>query len=170
MQKIYTVFLMPIVGITQGVQTILAYFNGQQEEMKKKKTLTITMMYTVLYGVTGTVLIFFFGKNILAWFASSEIIYSIGNTILCIVFSTFPLMGIFYTIMTLYEVTGHEGKAVFLILTRQVFLMLPLIYLLPRIFSGFSLAIFWAVPIADLIALLTAVFSRGRKKSSHRHT
>lgn len=169
-QKIYTVFLMPIVGITQGVQTILAYFNGQQEETKKKKTLTITMMYTVLYGVAGTVLIFFFGKNILAWFASSEIIYSIGNTILCIVFSTFPLMGIFYTIMTLYEVTGHEGKAVFLILTRQVFLMLPLIYLLPRIFSGFSLAIFWAVPIADLIALLTAVFSRGRKKSSHRHT
>lgn len=36
-QQIYTLFLMPIVGITQGVQTIIAYFDGQQEEDKRKK-------------------------------------------------------------------------------------------------------------------------------------
>ena len=31
-QKIYTLLLMPIVGIAQGVQTIIAYFNGHNEE------------------------------------------------------------------------------------------------------------------------------------------
>lgn len=31
-QKINTLFLMPIVGITQGVQTIIAYFDGNHEE------------------------------------------------------------------------------------------------------------------------------------------
>lgn len=158
-QKIYTLFLMPIVGITQGVQTIIAYFDGHEEKNKKKKTLFITMCYTVIYGLVGVVVIFFFGKNILALFTDSSDIHELGNRILCIVFSTFPLMGIFYTIMTLYEVTRHEVKAVFLILTRQVFLMIPLAYLLPEIFPGFSFAVFCAVPISDLIALFIAVLS-----------
>ena len=159
-QKIYTLFLMPIVGITQGVQTIVAYFDGHGQENKKKRTLITTIGYTVVYGVIGMILIFFFGKNMLSLFADADNIYQLGRGILRIVFSTFPLMGIFYTIMTLYEVTGHEGKAVFLILARQVFLMIPLTYLLPKILPGFPLAVFCAVPAADLIALFIAVLSR----------
>lgn len=161
-QKIYTLFLMPIVGITQGVQTIIAYFDGHQEENKKKKTLITTISYTVIFGLAAVTLVFFFGKNILSLFANSGNIYQLGNGILRIVFSTFPLMGIFYTIMTLYEVTGHEGKAVFLILIRQVFLMIPLTYLLPKIFPDFLVAVFWAVPIADIMALLMAVFTKSK--------
>lgn len=90
-----------------------------------------------------------------------------GSKIFYIVFSTFPLMGIFYTITTLYEVTGHEGKAVFLILTRQVFLMIPLTNLLPKIFPALSCAVFCAVPIADLTVVLVALFSGGRKRKTH---
>lgn len=163
-QKIYTLLLMPVVGITQGVQTIIAYFDGHQEENKKKKALITTICYTVLYGLIGIVFIFAYGKTILSFFIGSSAIFQLGNSILRIVFSTFPLMGIFYTIITLYEVTGHEGKAVFLILTRQVFLMIPLVYLLPQIFHRFSFAIFFAVPVADIIALLIAIVS-GKKRT-----
>lgn len=165
-QKIYTLFLMPIVGITQGVQTIIAYFDGHQEKNKKKKTLFTTIGYTVMYGVAGVFFVFFFGENLLSLFASSEQVYQLGNGILRVVFSTFPLMGIFYTIVTLYEVTGHEGKAVFLILTRQVFLMIPLIYLLPKIFPGFSFAVFCAVPVADILAMLIALVSGNNKRNN----
>lgn len=71
-------------------------------------------------------------------------------------------MGIFYTIMTLYEVTGHEGKAVILILTRQVFLMIPFVYVLPLIFPECSFAVFCAVPVADIIAIVIARALRGK--------
>ena len=134
------------------------------EDNKKKKALITTICYTVLYGVIGIVFIFIYGKTILSFFIGSSAIFQLGNSILRIVFSTFPLMGIFYTIITLYEVTGHEGKAVFLILTRQVFLMIPLVYLLPQIFHRFSFAIFFAVPVADIIALLMAIVS-GKKRT-----
>lgn len=139
-QKIYTLFLMPIVGITQGVQTIIAYFDGHQEKNKKKKTLFTTIGYTVMYGVVGVVLVFFFGENILSLFASSDQVYRLGNEILRVVFSTFPLMGIFYTVMTLYEVTGHEGKAVFC-----------------------------AVPIADILAMLIALVSGNNKENKNEN-
>lgn len=159
-QKIYTLLLMPIVGITQGVQTIIAYFDGHNEKEKKKKTLINTMTYTVLYGLIGMILIYTLDTNILSLFSNSNDIYQLGNTVLRIVFLTFPLMGIFYTIMTLYEVTGHEWEAVFLILMRQVILMIPLVFILPRIFPKYSLSIFVSVPIADIIAILIAILSK----------
>lgn len=162
-QKIYTLLLMPVVGITQGVQTIIAYFNGKRDENKKKKALMTTICYTVIYGLIGMAFVFFFGKNIVLLFATSDTIYQLGNGILHIVFLTFPLMGIFYTIMILYEVTGHEGKAVLLILARQVFLIIPLAYLLPIIFRGNVFAVFWAVPIADIMALLIAVVMQHKR-------
>lgn len=159
-QQIYTLFLMPIVGITQGVQTIIAYFDGQQEEDKRKKTLVSTIGYTVLYGLLGVVLIDTFGADILSVFSNSSAVCQLGNKVLRIIFLMFPLMGIFYTIMTLYEVTGHEGKAVFLILMRQVILMIPLVFLLPRIMPEYPLAIFCSVPIADTIAMVLSVYKR----------
>lgn len=166
-QKIYTLFLMPIVGITQGVQTIIAYFDGKQDERKKKKTLAGTIAYTVLYGLLGMILVYAFGEDILAVFSNSEDICRMGNDVIYIVFSTFSLMGIFYTIMTLYEVTGHEGTAVFLIMMRQVILMIPLVFLLPHVFPENQLAIFCSVPVADLIAMITAI-SIKRKAGHHK--
>lgn len=65
--------------------------------------------------------------------------------------------------MTLYEVTGHELKAVCLILTRQVFLMLPLVYLLPTIVPNYPYSIFLSVPIADSIALSLAVLIKNQR-------
>ena len=133
-------------------------------DIMKRKTLNLTLLYTVIYGLFGTIVVLFFGENILAIFAVSKNIYHIGKTVLGIVFLTFPLMGIFYTIMTLYEVTGHELKAVCLILTRQVFLMLPLVYLLPTIVPNYPYSIFLSVPIADSIALSLAVLIKKKNK------
>ena len=155
---------MPIVGITQGVQTIIAYFDGQQEEEKRKKTLVSTMGYTVLYGLMGVMLIYTFGANILSVFSNSSDVYQLGKEVLRTIFLTFPLMGIFYTIVTLYEVTGHEGKAVFLILMRQVILIITLVFLLPKIMPEYSLTIFCSVPIADIIAIITAILSKKNKR------
>lgn len=120
---------MPIVGITQGVQTIIAYFNGENKKSENKKVIIITLKYAIGYGVLAIFITYLFGENILKIFMKTNELNIIGNSILHIVFSTFPLMGIFYTITTILEVTGEEIKAVILILARQVFLIIPLVLL-----------------------------------------
>lgn len=156
-QNIYTLLLMPTVGITQGVQTVVAYFSGQGKEKERKQAIRTTMVATILYGLLAAISIFMFGDTLLLIFVESSGFLQIAKTILQIVFVSFPLMGIFYTIMTLLEVTGHEIKAVGLILTRQVFLIIPLVYLLPVLFPAMSVSIFLAIPIADIFALIIAV-------------
>lgn len=164
-QKIYTLLLMPITGITQAIQTIIAYYNGHQQEKKKRDTIRLTIFYTVLYGCIGTGLIFLYGGKVLAVFGPSGAMLIQSTEVLKIVFLTFPVAGIFYTILTLLEVTEQETKAVVLIMLRQVFLLLPLIYLLPNLFPQQCNAVFWAVPIADICVLFFAIMRNSRCKT-----
>lgn len=153
-QKIYTLLLMPIVGITQGVQTIIAYYSGHNKEARRKAVIRITLFYAILYGCICTSLIFIFGSRISGLFCTSGSMLIQSTEVLRIIFLTFPVVGIFYTALTLLEVTEHEMRAVALTLLRQVFFLLPLVYLLPSIFPHLKNAVFWAVPVSDLLVFV----------------
>ncbi|MEG0650024.1 MAG: MATE family efflux transporter [Oscillospiraceae bacterium] len=166
-QRIYSLVLMPIVGLTQGVQNIISYFNGCHAKDKVQKTSKLTLMYCSGYGFFALILMFFAGNSFLHLFGGSEEILSIAAHVLLPVFIGFPFIGVLYTDMTLLQVTGHEIASVMLILSRQVFLLLPLIYIIPFAFShlpfGISpvMSLFMCMPIADMLA---SVFALSIKK------
>ena len=70
---------------------------------------------------------------------------------------TFPLVGNFYTNVVMLQITGKENKSVALVISRQIVLLIPLIYLLPLLFLkiGYSplIGLFLAGPIADVMVL-----------------
>lgn len=110
---------------------------------------------------------FLFGQNVLQLLTNDEQLLREGQRILNIIFITLPLTGFAYTVMTQLQVTEQELQAVGIGLTRQIFAMLPLIYLLPLFVRTFALpfsqteAIFLATPFADcLTALVAYVFIR----------
>lgn len=156
-QKLYTLLLMPVVGITQGVQTIIAYFDGHGQSDRNRKTILLTVACTVAYGVAAAAGVLLLGERALFPFGLRGALLSESAAVLRILFATFPLLGLFYTVITVLEVTGREMLAVLLTLTRQVFLMMPLVSLLPVLFPGVGHAVFCAVPAADVLVLLLTV-------------
>lgn len=170
-QNIYMLMLMPIVGISQGSQTILAYFGSIKNEIKSNETIKISIIYCGIYGLIAALIIIFGGDMILSLFGMSSNIKDIGLKVIKIVFITFPFTGVLYTNMTLLQVTEREIESVVLALTRQVFSIVPLVIILPLIFSKISLgiipaiSIFFAIPIADIISTIIAVILIKRNKS-----
>ncbi len=162
-QKLYILALMPIVGITQGVQTIISYFNGNKQKNKKSKTIKFTIFYCMLYGIVAAASVFFIGDKILFLFGLTSEIHSVATAVIKVIFITFPLVGVLYTIMTFLQVTDREIQAIILGLTRQVFSIVPLILLLPIIFSKTDMgitpvfSIFLAIPLADIISTAMAL-------------
>ena len=163
-QKLYTLLLMPVVGITQGVQTIIAYFDGHGQSDQTRKAILMTLASTVVYGLAATATVFYVGEQALLLFGLSGALLSESAAVLKLLFMTFPLVGLFYTVLTVLEVTGHEIAAVLLTLMRQVFLMLPLVSLLPVLFTGLRHAVFWAVTAADVLVLLLTLVGWGVKR------
>ncbi|MEG0963540.1 MAG: MATE family efflux transporter [Lachnospiraceae bacterium] len=162
-QRIYTFVLMPVVGLTQGVQNIISYFSGNQAQEKIKKVSKLTMMYCSSYGFLALVLMIVFGQNFIAIFCGSAELVSIARVVLFIVFLGFPLVGILYTDMTLLQVTEHEFASVLLILSRQVIFLIPLVYLIPYAATYSKgvispiISLFLCMPIADLASVIFAL-------------
>ncbi|PID06024.1 MULTISPECIES: MATE family efflux transporter [unclassified Sporosarcina] len=163
--KMYMLLLMPIIGITQAVQTIIAYFNGKGDEDKKLVVVKKTVQYCFFYGIGITAIVFLVGKYILVLFTGDQAIIDSVMSIIQVIFITFPILGVTYTIMTLLQVTGSEMKAVIIGVTRQVVSVIPLVMILPTIFEKYdiftispSFSIFFAIPLADILTLGMALF------------
>lgn len=162
-QKLYIFILMPIVGITQGVQTIISYFNGHKEDEKKSKTIKSTIIYCMIYGIIATVGTFLMGDKMLYIFGVTSEIHRVAIKIIRVIFITFPFVGILYTIMTLLQVTNREVQAILLGLIRQVFSVIPFIIIFPIVFSKIDIgitpifSIFLVIPLADILSTIVAV-------------
>ena len=154
---------MPNVGLTQGVQSIISYFSGNDNQEKIDTVSKRTMLLSGTYGFIALLLMMRFGQNIAAVFGGSHEIIALAKIILFIVFLGFPFIGVLYTDMTLLQVTNHEFASVLLILSRQVFILIPLVYIVPYLVSLGSLslspimALFLCMPLADVLATLFAV-------------
>ncbi|MEG0857865.1 MAG: MATE family efflux transporter, partial [Terrisporobacter sp.] len=163
-QNIYMLMLMPIVGISQGSQTILAYFGSINNKEKINQTIKISIVYCGIYGLISTLFILFRGNIVLSLFGLDVVIKNIALEVIKIVFITFPFTGILYTNMTLLQVTEQEVQSIILALTRQIFSLIPLVVILPLIFSNLNtkisptMSIFFAIPIADLLSTIVAIF------------
>ncbi|GEM_PF-1300209 len=173
--KMYMLMLIPIIGITQAVQTIIAYFNGKGDEVKKLMVVKKTVQYCFFYGIGITAIVFLAGKYILIIFTGDQAIIESVMSIIKVIFITFPMLGITYTIMTLLQVTESEMKAVIIGITRQVVSVIPLVVVLPYIFEKYdvfsispSFSIFFAIPLADILTLAIALlFFRKAKKTTY---
>lgn len=173
--KMYMLMLMPIIGITQAVQTIIAYFNGKGDEVKKLMVVKKTVQYCFFYGIGITAIVFLAGKYILIIFTGDQAIIESVMSIIKVIFITFPMLGITYTIMTLLQVTESEMKAVIIGITRQVVSVIPLVVVLPYIFEKYdvfsispSFSIFFAIPLAEILTLAIALlFFRKAKKTTY---
>ncbi|MEG2082187.1 MAG: MATE family efflux transporter [Oscillospiraceae bacterium] len=167
-QRIYTFTLLPIVGITQGVQSIIAYFSGNGAYEKIKEVSKRTVVLCSGYGFVGMVLMMTFGQNLASVFGGGQEIATIASGMLFIVFLGFPLVGVLYTYVTLLQVTEQEFASVLLILSRQVFFLIPLIYIVPGIAQGVNIgvspivALFFCMPIADFLSVIFGVFVKKR--------
>jgi Na+-driven multidrug efflux pump len=56
----------------------------------------------------------------------------------------------------LFTSIGMAGKSIFLSLTRQVLYLIPLLLLMPSVFSDPLDGVWWSIPVSDTLAAVTA--------------
>jgi Na+-driven multidrug efflux pump len=67
----------------------------------------------------------------------------------------FPLVGFQIVITNFFQSIGFASKAIFLSLTRQVIILIPLLFFLPK-FYGIT-GVWLSMPSADFISTLIAI-------------
>ncbi len=154
--KLTIFFLMPMFGIVQGFQPIAGFNYGAKKYTRVREVMKYTMIVCSIYGLVISIINIIFSRQLLLMFGSDERVIAIAIPALRLLMSTMVFIGIQVTGSTYFQAIGDSLYAIIFGLSRQFFILIPILLILPNIFG--LTGIWMSSPIADIIAtLLTTI-------------
>ncbi len=156
---------MPIFGLNQGIQPIIGYNYGAKDIARVKETFKKGVIVATTICTVGFALIMIFSSGIVHLFiANDEKLAALGVHALVISMMVLPLSGFQFVSWAYFQAVGKPKQAITLTLTKQILLVVPLVFILPRFFN---LDGAWLVqPVTDtaagLLTLSLLYFERKR--------
>ena len=156
--RLLTLIVFIVIGLNQGMQPIAGYNYGAQKYDRLLEVLKKAIIFATCITTTGCLACFIFATPLATLFAkdSPALIQQAAHT-LRIMVATFPLVGIQIMSVAFFQSIGFSGKSIFLALTRQLIFLIPLILILPHIFSNPVNGVLFSLPAADTLAFLIAI-------------
>ena len=150
--SINLLFLMPVYGISQGMQTIIAYNYGAKQFERAKKALLIGIVAATIVLSFGIFAILLFPKLFIGIFTKDAILTDLALNGIYIYSLTLPAIGICILGTVYFQSIGSAKKSIVLSLLRQVIVIIPLILIVPKYF-GLN-GVWAAQPLADLVSMI----------------
>lgn len=139
---------MPIFGLTQGAQPIIGYNYGAGEYQRVKRTLLLAIFYATAICVVGFALVMLFPAQVIGLFhRDDQQLMALGTHAIRLCLMMFPIIGFQIVSSNYFQAVGKPRHALLLGLSRQVFLLIPAILILPHFF-GLE-GVWLAIPTAD---------------------
>ncbi|MCR6514040.1 MATE family efflux transporter [Clostridium sp. LY3-2] len=148
-------FLMPVYGLSQGMQTIIAYNIGAKLYNRAKKALYLAITFSTGFLSIGLIIILNFKGFFIGLFSDDVALINLAKYGISINLITLPTIGIVILGTVYFQTIGYSKRAMFLSLTRSVIYLLPILYFMPKVFNIFG--IFASQPLADILAMVTVL-------------
>lgn len=147
----------PVIGITQGFVPIVGYNYGAKLIDRVKRMIRLSMVSATAIAISIFTFIMVFTPYIVSVFTNDASLIERTTPALRAVFLATPLIAINLLGSAYFQAIGRARPAFILSLSKQGFLLIPLIFLLPIQFGIYG--IWYAFPIADVgAALITTVY------------
>lgn len=141
-------------GLGQGAQPVTGYNYGAGEYGRVRQCFRFLLAASMGYGVVIWALLMAFMPQVITLFNGDSALLEVAVPMLRIYFLLQCLFGLQTASQNTFVAMGEAKKASFFALFRKVILLIPLIFLLPRIGFGVT-GIFAAEPLADTISAVT---------------
>lgn len=148
--SIAMLILMPVFGINQGSQPIIGYNYGARKFDRVKKALKLAIIAATGVTLLGFIIIQLFPRAIIQLFNRDPDLVELGAMALRTFLIFLPIIGFQIVGANYFQATGKPKQAMILSLSRQVLILLPALYFLPKFFK--LKGVFMAGPLADLIS------------------
>ena len=150
-------FVMVVIGLTQGMQPIVGYNFGARHFDRVQQTLKKVIVVAVTIMSVGWLLCELLPGHIVALFSDDSRLNELARVGLRITMVAFPLVGAQLVITNFFQSIGRAKISIFLSLARQLFFLIPLLLILPRIWHIDG--VWGSMPLSDTIAFLAAVLT-----------
>lgn len=153
--RVIFIFIMIVLGITQGMQPIVGYNYGARHYDRVKETLKQTMIWALIVTFSGFALCELIPEIVSKAFTTDSALIATSSKAMRILAMFLFLAGVQMVTTNFFQSIGKVNKSIFLSLTRQVLFLIPLLIFLPK-FIGED-GVWYSIPAADLISGILAV-------------
>lgn len=148
------VFMMFVMGLNQGMQPIAGYNYGSQQFDRLRRVVDISIIEGVCIMTVGWLVAMFLPHAVARLFTSDPQLTRLSVKAIRINMLMFPLVGAQMVITTFFQCIGKVKLSIFLSLSRQLIILLPLLLLLP-LFFGID-GVWYSLPSSDFLAAVIA--------------
>ena len=150
--------MLPMQGIAQGAQPISSYNFGAGNAHRVKQTFWLLVRCTTLYSLVLWALVMLFPGFFAGIFTPKPELITFTRWALRIYCGALCLMGIQIACQMTFISLGNALSSMVVAIMRKFVLLIPLIYILPLMFTDKTMAVYLAEPVADVLAVtFTAV-------------
>ena len=149
----FVMLLLP--GLVQGAQPLLSYNLGAKNISRVKKTFRLLLICCLSGSFLIWLVCMLIPQNVASIFTDDVPLITYTRKSMRIYLAMLLIYGIQVACQYSFVALDQAKKAIFLTIWRKIILLIPLIFILPRILSGSAMGVFLAEPIADTIAICT---------------
>ncbi|MBG0764522.1 MAG: polysaccharide biosynthesis C-terminal domain-containing protein, partial [Tissierellales bacterium] len=137
-----------------------------------KEVIKVSLKWLIIYATISIFFVQLFPEHIIRLFNKDPELLSLGKPALRIVTIMMPLIGIQVLAGSMYQALGKPKPALIVSMSRQTLFLIPLILMLPSVFNMGLMGVYWAFPIADVLAIVLSgyMIRRQIKKLDERIT
>lgn len=149
------IFVMVVLGLTQGMQPIVGYNYGAKRHDRVKQALMLTIFWATLVTTLGFAICEFMPETVAKAFTTDPKLIEHASWAMQVMCIFMPFIGFQLVTTNFFQSVGLVNKSIFLSLTRQVLLLIPLLLILP-LFIG-EKGVWYSMPISDIIAAMLTI-------------
>ena len=146
--------MLPLQGVGQGAQPIISYNYGANHRERVKKAFQLLLKVSLSYSILLWIFVMLFPQVFAAMFTTDAVLLTFTAKALRIYMACMLLFGIQMACQLTFTALGKAKDSIVVAVMRKFILLLPLIYIMPRIFQeNRTMAVYLAEPAADFCAV-----------------
>lgn len=150
--------MLPLQGLGQGAQPIISYNYGAGNKSRVKKAYFLLLKSSLFYACLLWGGVMLFPAKFASIFTSDPQLMEFSARALRIYMAALFIFGIQMACQMTFTSLGNAKASIAVAVVRKFVLLLPLIYLLPRILPmDQTIAVYLSEPIADILAVTFTV-------------
>lgn len=154
--KIYLIVMLVMVGFAFGAQPLFGYNYGAGKFRKLFKIIRFDLIVVVISAMITAAMIALAAPLIVRTFIKDQTIIQESSTMLRILLTSTPLIGIILVFTTLFQSSGQALGAFAMSICRQGVILLIVLETFGKLFA--YQGVIWSQPVADLLTCLIGSF------------
>lgn len=150
--KVQSFFFIPLLGFQQVLLPLFSYHYGAGDNQKNREILKWSLMSSSGIMAMATGIFFLFPEKLVQIFSTESAIIEIGSYAFPVISISFIFAGVTIVTTSYLQGIAHIKMSLFIIVLRQIVLLVPLAWLFH--FIGLH-AVWWTFSVTEIIASMT---------------